>query len=172
MQATYRRASFPEEIRVPLLGVALRGYMRLLLLIAPWHPYPDVLTAEQAFASGAAQLHGALLYNCGLLCRHIGVRECRFSLRALQFATLLIETRFVSHGLLIKAISLYRDAHLAITADDHAWHLGIRFLGVRSPPKPHLDNMCKLIQSMEKKAVRPDAWAHEHCLTSAHEGCM
>lgn len=157
----------PDTVRLLLLGATLRGYMRCLLQLAPWHPYPDVLTAEQAFASGAAEVHAALLYNCALLCFRIGTHDCRIWLRALQFATLLVETRFISHRLLIKAVALYRDVHYAMTQRDHTSHLGLR-----RPPKPHLDDIRRLIQRMENKAVDPEAWAHRHCLTAAHEGCM
>lgn len=158
---------YPDNFRLTALGLSLRATMRFLLQMAPWHPYPDVLTAEQAFSSGAAQLHCSLLHECASICLRLGQHDCRFFLRALQFATLLIETRFITHRFLIKAIGLYRDAHYDICARGHASHLGIR-----RPPKPHLDNIRKLIQRMEKKAVNPDAWAHEHCLTAGHEGCM
>lgn len=158
--------SFIEK-RIFLLGAILRTYMRLLLEIAPWHPYPDVLTAEQAFSSGVAQLHASLLYNCALVCFRVGHDDCRFLLRCLQFAVMLIETRFISHRLLIKTICLYRDAHYELSARGHIHHLSLG-----NPPKPHLDDIRKLIQRMEKKAANPDAWAHEHCLTAVHEGCM
>lgn len=57
-----------KTLQPPLIwGLELRAVLSDLLELAPWHPFPDVMTAEQAFATGLAQMYTGLLYECALL---------------------------------------------------------------------------------------------------------
>lgn len=157
------------KLQPPLIwGLELRATLGDLLELAPWHPYPDVMTVEQAFVTGLAQMYTGLLYQCALLSCRLGHYHCRLWLRCIQFSALLIETRYITYRQLIVAVKLHHVAHVAITTGGHDGHLP----DINRAPKPDLDGTRDLIKRMEGKAVNPDAWAHEHCLTAAHEGCM
>ena len=158
-----------KTLQPPLIwGLELRAVLSDLLELAPWHPFPDVMTAEQAFVTGLAQMYTGLLYECALLSYRLGHYHCRLWLRSIQFSALLIETRYITHRQLIMAVKLHHVAHVAITSGGHDGHLP----DIDRAPRPDLVATRDLIKRMEAKATKPDAWAHENCLTAAHEGCM
>jgi hypothetical protein len=137
---------------------ALIAYIRALLALAPWYASPLVFSGKQAFDFGIAQLQSALLLNIAIACQYLGDADPRFYRKAMQFASLIIEMRYVKHKTLMKAIQILNSNRNELC----------RIVGESPGAMPRI--VQETLTKMEAKAA--DGWAHENCRTAKHEGCM
>lgn len=137
---------------------ALTAYIRALLALAPWYASPLVFSGKQAFDLGIAQLQSALLLNIAIACQYLGDADPRFYRKAMQFASLIIEMRYVKHRTLMKAIQILNSNRNDLC----------RITGESPGAMPRI--VQETLEKMEAKAT--DGWAHENCRTEKHEGCM
>lgn len=136
----------------------LIAYIRALLALAPWFASPLVFSGKQAFELGVAQLQSTLCSNIAITCQRLGTADPRFYRKAMQFASLVVEMRYVKHATLMKAIRVLNASRNELCQ-----------INLESPgPMPGLVE--SLMSKMEAKSV--DGWAHENCRTVKHEGCM
>ncbi|EKC99977.1 hypothetical protein A1Q2_05741 [Trichosporon asahii var. asahii CBS 8904] len=134
-------------------------WMARLMGLAPFHASPCLFTGAKASELGLAQEQGKLLTRLAQGCLRLGEGNGRFYHCAKQFALLAIGMRYIHHPHLITAVEAYRDACQGM----HPHPTGARV------PIPHLD---KTLERLRSKSKTVTGWAHEHCLTEAHEGCM
>lgn len=132
--------------------------MGRLMSLAPLHASPVLFTGAQASELGLAQEQGELLARLAKGCVSLGELDPRFYRCAVQFALLAMNMRYIHHPHLIIAVEAYRDVYPAVHPHPTGAHV---------PVPPHLD---KALDRLRRKNVT--GWAHEHCLTEAHEGCM
>lgn len=137
---------------------ALLAYLRALLELTPWLASPLVFTSKQAFETGIAPLQAALLLNTAIACQYLGANVPALYRKAMQFASLVIEMRYVKHATLMKAIRILNSSRISLCNET-----------MESPGD--MPRIVKgVLERMERKSK--DGWAHANCLTEEHEGCM
>lgn len=149
-----------EKLGLHVLGIEIgQQLMRLqrLMRLAPLHASPVLFTGAQASHLGLAQEQGELLTRLAKGCLGLGYLDAGFHRCAMQFALLAMNMRYIHHPHLIAAVEAYRNAYQAV----HPHPTGALV------PLPHLDTA---LDRLRRKNVA--GWAHEYCLTDAHEGCM
>lgn len=137
----------------------LTVWMGRLMCLAPLHASPCLFSEAKASELGIAQEQGRLLTRLAQGCLRLAEGNPRFHHCAMQFALLALNMRYIHHPHLITAVEAYRDAHQAL--NPHPTGALV--------PIPHLD---KTLERLRSKSKTVTGWAHEHCLTEAHEGCM